>query len=132
MREKELAEIYKKRLRDFREARTRRKKNSTERPTHFKQALNNYFGDNPEARRKIDESSALASWDRVVGPTVARVSKALRFQGNTLVVGVTDPLWLQQLLFLKQELIHIYQREFPSLKLRDIYMRREDIARETE
>ncbi len=125
----DLMKLYKERLHDVQQLRSRRQKQNARLPPHFKQVLQDYFKSEPDALRKIDEQRALMAWPQFVGESVGRVSRALRFQAGTLVIGVTDPLWLQQLLFLKHDLLERYQREFPSLKIKDIFMKRESVRK---
>ena len=119
--EETLAKIYRDRVRDFKSIKSRRRYKIEERPNQLGELLRSYFNQDKEAVRRMEESKALMAWKTSVGEAAARVSKALRVRGSQLIVFVSDPLWMQQLLFLKHDLIKKYQREFPRLKLTDIY-----------
>lgn len=43
-------------------------------------------------------------WERAVGPRIARHSHPRRFRDGTLWVVVDNPMWMQQLSFLEEEL----------------------------
>ena len=77
-----------------------------------------------QALKKIEETKALEAWADYVGPSAAEVSTALKVRSNTLIVKVTDPLWMQQLTFLKRDLLSRFKADFPKLRIRNIYFTR--------
>jgi len=93
-------------------------------PQKASDLLNLYFKNEPQAIVKIQESQALSAWPKYVGSEAATVSKAIRLKENELLVWVSDPLWLHQLLLVKRQLVSCYQRDFPQLKIKDIYFKR--------
>ena len=49
---------------------------------------------------------------------------AARIRSGTLTVIVRDPVWMQQLTFLKQGILAKYKQDFPKLGLHQIYFSR--------
>jgi predicted nucleic acid-binding Zn ribbon protein len=54
---------------------------------------------------RLGKQEAVLRWSDIVGPRVAEETKALRIDGDTLVVKVNQAAWRQQLSFLKIELL---------------------------
>ena len=122
--DKELMALYRSRLKDRAQSVTRRRR-QIERPLQpFSELLTQYFGKNSEAMQKIEESRAILAWESFVGEAAARFSQAQRVRGDTLIVRVADPLWMQQLSLLKYELLKKYQAMFPRLQLTNIFFTR--------
>lgn len=120
----DLLKLFRQRRKDRIQSKTKRRKSMEASPQPMGDLLGNYFAGNPEALRKIEETRALLAWETYVGSAAARVTQALRLRGNMLVVRVPDPLWMQQLSFLKQELLKKYAKDFPKLKIREIFFTR--------
>lgn len=123
LEEEELNAIYKARLKDRAQYKSRRAKMVENPPQQMADLLTALFKGNPETINKIEENRALMAWEGFVGTSAARVSKAVKLRGDQLVVKVTDPLWMQQLSLLKHELIRKYRVAFPKLQIRDIFFK---------
>lgn len=123
-KEKELLDLYRTRVRDREKSRTRRRKACEAHPSRLSTLLTQYFKKDSQALSKIEETRALFAWEEYVGPAAARLSRALRVRNQTLVVKVEDPLWMQQLSFLKRDLLRRYAEDFPRLRLKDIFFTR--------
>ena len=54
---------------------------------------------------RLREREALTLWPDLVGPEIARRSKALRIRGGVLFVRVDSAAWSQELLFLKAKIL---------------------------
>ena len=123
-KEKELLELYRNRLRDRAQSRTRRRKAIESSPRKISALLPEFFAGDPEAVRRIEETKAILAWDALVGTVAARFSQALRVRNGTLTVRVKEPLWMQQLSMLKHELLKKYRLQFPKLGIKDIFFTR--------
>jgi predicted nucleic acid-binding Zn ribbon protein len=119
--EKELKKIYADRLKDKRQSRTKRRQRIEAHPQALGRLLPAYFTQSPKTLAKIEENRALLAWEKYVGESAAAVSKAVRFRGGTLTVRVSSPLWMQQLLLLKERILKHYQKDFPGLQVRSIF-----------
>jgi predicted nucleic acid-binding Zn ribbon protein len=122
--EKELLRVQKMRRRDRQQATTKRRRQGDDLPNSFKTLLSAFFKSDPEALRQIEENKALEAWEKYVGEAAARVSSAVRIRGSTLTVLVRDPVWMQQLSFLKQGILAKYRQDFPKLSLTQIFFSR--------
>jgi predicted nucleic acid-binding Zn ribbon protein len=63
---------------------------------------------------------AVEDWARVVGPRVARHTRAIAFEQGVLRVEVEGSAWMHELGYLKQELISAVNRELGSNRVRDV------------
>lgn len=122
--EKDLYRLYRDRLRDRRQATTRRRMRTQATPPALSLLMRDFFKGDPQAMKKFEETKAIQAWPQVVGETAARVSRAERLRGNQLVVRVQDPLWMHQLYLLKRDLLKRYREIFPDLHIGDIYYAR--------
>ena len=98
-----------------------KRKNRLSEPESVSRLINTLFKSDGQAIRKIEETKALLAWQEIVGPSIAAASEALRIRGTQLVVKAPDPLWMQNLSLMKNDILRKYQKLFPSLKLNDIY-----------
>lgn len=125
---KELKEIFQARKKDYqKKERGRRYFKAKIEPQKASDVLNLFFKNEPQTLIKIKESQALLAWERYVGKEAAAVSKPIRIKEEELLVFVSDPLWLHQLLLVKRQLIARYAQEFPQLKIKDIFFKRSEI-----
>ena len=63
---------------------------------------------------------AVEDWARVVGPRVARHTRAVGYEQGVLRVEVDGSAWMHELGYLKQELIKAVNRELGAARVRDI------------
>jgi predicted nucleic acid-binding Zn ribbon protein len=63
---------------------------------------------------------AVEDWARVVGPRVARHTRAIGFEQGVLRVEVEGSAWMHELGYLKQELIKAVNRELGTDRVRDV------------
>jgi predicted nucleic acid-binding Zn ribbon protein len=47
----------------------------------------------------------VTGWSEIVGESISKETRALKIDGNTLVVKVHKAAWRQQLIFMKDELL---------------------------
>jgi predicted nucleic acid-binding Zn ribbon protein len=59
-------------------------------------------------------------WPELVGSEVASHSQPARWQGNTLVVRVEHPAWIQELTFLKPQMIASIKEKLPRTPIKEI------------
>ena len=119
--EKNLMKLYRARKNDVRQSKTKRRRAVENRPDQIKDLLGAYFQKDQQAMRRIEETRAVMAWEKYVGPAAARFSQALKMRGHQLIVRVRDPLWMQQLSLLKNEILKKYAKDFPRLSIRDLY-----------
>lgn len=122
--EKRLLVIQNKRRRDRQQATTKRRRKGEEKPPVMADLLAAFFRSDPETLAQIEIRKALDAWPKYVGEAAARVSQGVRLHNGTLTVRVTDPVWMQQLSFLKHGIVAKYRQDFPKLAIRDIFFTR--------
>jgi predicted nucleic acid-binding Zn ribbon protein len=57
------------------------------------------------AEKKILEQSLMQNWDRLVGEKIAQQTQPLKVENKKLFLKVPSPVWRNELLYLKPELI---------------------------
>ncbi len=119
--EKDLKKLYADRLKDRRQSKTRRRLRAEASPQALTQLLPIYFDKSPQTLSKIEETRALISWEKYVGESAASQSQAVRLRAGTLTVKVLSPIWMQQLSLFKDRILKHYRRDFPNLKIRNIF-----------
>jgi predicted nucleic acid-binding Zn ribbon protein len=65
--------------------------------------------------RTLGGWKVVVNWPEIVGGNIARVSHAVRFENDTLLVSVPDSVWRQQL-SMEQEMILSKIHEYPGGK----------------
>ncbi|MFH2064033.1 MAG: DUF721 domain-containing protein [Pseudomonadota bacterium] len=56
-------------------------------------------------RPDIEMTRIWSLWSEAIGPTIAENARPAAFKGHVLLVHVTSSPWMQQLQFLKQDII---------------------------
>ncbi len=59
-------------------------------------------------------------WQEIVGPQIAHNSQPLKWQGNTLIVKVRHASWMQELSFLRSNIIEKIKLAIPGINIKDI------------
>jgi len=54
---------------------------------------------------RLEKQSVVEKWSEIVGDTISAETKALKIDGDILVVKVFKAAWRQQLIFLKDDLL---------------------------
>lgn len=66
-------------------------------------------------------------WKRAVGPQISANTNPFKFKNNTLFVSVSSPAWMQQLRFMKQEIMDKVNLEWEKEEIKNIYFSVGDI-----
>lgn len=72
--------------------------------------------------KKLSELDAVNLWNEVVGPKIAEISRADKIVNGRLTVHVKDPVWRQQMIFLKKELIAGLNARLGKPVVKDIFL----------
>ena len=94
-------------------------KSRMSRPTPISEVLKEKTSDAHTAERM----KRYAIWDRwrsLVGDEVAAHARPARWQGNVLIVRVEHPTWIQELGFLKPQMMERLRGELPKAHINDI------------
>ena len=73
---------------------------------------------------RLNRYQAWLIWDQVVGQQIAARARPLRFRQGVLEVQVDHPVWMQQLQMLKPQILDKLNRQLPSAKIEDIFLRK--------
>ena len=76
---------------------------------------------------KLKQYALWQQWGGVVGTRVAKHAQPLRWNGATLVVGVNDSSWLQELRMMESEILEKIKQQLPDLKIAGIHWTLEEI-----
>lgn len=72
---------------------------------------------------KLREVDAVKLFNEVAGKEIARHCRAVKITDGRLIVKVSDPIWRQQLVFLKGELIAKLNARLDKSIVKDIYLK---------
>src|SRR4030095_8235766 len=68
-------------------------------------------------QRRFSERRVVEEWAGVVGPDLARRTRALRCESGTLIVYVDHAAWMQELHFIEKNLLAKMQTACPDVAL---------------
>ncbi|OPY12220.1 MAG: hypothetical protein A4E69_02343 [Syntrophus sp. PtaB.Bin138] len=69
----------------------------------------------------LEEKRILALWDQAVGPQIAAQTRPSRIRARTLFVAVSTSVWMQQLHFLKENIIRQFNSLAQKEEIRNIF-----------
>jgi hypothetical protein len=92
------------------------------RPLPVADLLGNLFSGQPLEGR-LREGRIWQIWDEVVGKGVAAKAQPVSFRDGTLTVAVSNAPWMQQLTFMKVEILSKLNRALGEDLVRDIYLK---------
>ena len=71
--------------------------------------------------KRVDEAEAVQRWDTVVGPGIAKHTRAIRVEDQVLWVEVDHPIWKSELLYQKNQILEKLNGSLPeSTRVQDI------------
>ena len=88
--------------------------------SHIGALINNVLNTYRNERPDSEMTRIWALWDETMGVTIAENARPAAFKGHLLVVQVTSSPWMQQLQFLKNELIQKLNSALGKELVRDI------------
>jgi len=75
------------------------------------------------AEKRLDEGRIWLVWEQAVGSRIASHAVPAAFRDGTLTLTVDSAPWMQQLTYLKQELVAKVNAELHEEMVQDIYMK---------
>ncbi|MFO7962873.1 MAG: DUF721 domain-containing protein [Desulfobacterales bacterium] len=98
-----------------------KKRNRNMRSVHIGSILEKLVADfgNPAAR--LDQIRRI--WPDAVGTLTAKSAVPVAFKGKTLVVNVAGSIWLQELRYVKQDIVESINQGLGDSALEDIHFR---------
>lgn len=86
------------------------------------QSVGTFFENDPTglAGRIAFAQKLLAAWEKAVGAAWAAKAQPLRIEGETLIIGVNDPIWIQEISFMTRDICRRLMEHLPELNLTKI------------
>lgn len=84
--------------------------------------LKDYIEEN-KLHAKLTEVDLIASWEKVVGRTIARYTESLRISNGTLFVKTSSPALRSELVMMKQQLKARLNEQAGEAIIKDIVFR---------
>ena len=82
--------------------------------------LGTLFDRRPQLARKMQQHTIWKLWPSIAGPTLSATVHPDRFSGTTLTLAVTNSVWMQELTYLKMELLEKIQAAMGAECVTDI------------
>ncbi len=70
--------------------------------------------------KAIQQNMAVSRWPEIVGERIAEISEAERIENGVLFVKVSSPVWRNELVFMKSNLISSVNEALAKTVVRDI------------
>jgi predicted nucleic acid-binding Zn ribbon protein len=72
---------------------------------------------------EVRQNEALFLWEKVVGDSIAKHAKAEKISFGKLYVKVDSPVWRNELIFQKHEILNKINKELKNANINDIVLR---------
>ena len=91
-------------------------------PKSIKTIMSDYFkGTNlKEINQAINISTI---WKNIVGNTIAKNTEIQKFKNGKITVKTSNPIWRNELIFQKEDLLNRLKKEEPELNIKEIEFR---------
>ena len=91
-------------------------------PKFIKAVLSDYFkGTNfNDINAEINISTA---WKNIVGKTIAKNTEIKNFKNGKVTVKTVNPIWRNELIFQKEDLLKRLKKEEPELNIKELEFR---------
>jgi len=91
-------------------------------PKSIKTIMSDYFkGTNlKEINQAINISTV---WKNIVGNTIAKNTEIQKFKNGKITVKTSNPVWRNELIFQKEDLLNRLKKEEPELNIKEIEFR---------
>ncbi|MFC1495978.1 DUF721 domain-containing protein [Candidatus Margulisiibacteriota bacterium] len=71
-------------------------------------------------KQLMDGANLVLRWDQIVDDTIAKETRALKYQNGVIFVEVSCSVWANELIFLKRKLIDNLNRNLEKPIVRDV------------
>ncbi len=75
------------------------------------------------AEKRLEEGKIWLAWDAAVGAQIAAKARPVSFRDGTLTVAVVSAPWMQQLSFLKKQIMEQVNERLGGDLIREIYLK---------
>ncbi len=70
--------------------------------------------------KTIQQNMAVSRWSEIVGERIAQISEAERIENGVLHIKVSSPVWRNELVFMKSNLINSVNEKLAKNVVKDI------------
>lgn len=77
-------------------------------------------GSNADVQKKMRQYELWQRWEDIVGPIIAQHAQPATWRRTTLVVRVSQHAWMQELHFMRADIIERIRRTCPRTTIKDI------------
>ncbi len=71
----------------------------------------------------IEQNKAIFLWDKIVGEQIASHTEAEKVSYGKLFVKVNSPVWRNELIFQKEEILNKINKKLTNAKINEIILR---------
>ena len=91
-------------------------------PKSIKTVLSDYFkGTN---LKEINQALNISTvWKNIVGNTIAKNTEIQKFKNGKITVKTSNPIWRNELIFQKEDLLNRLKKEEPELNIKELEFR---------
>ena len=74
--------------------------------------------------KEINETINIgAAWTSIVGKTISQNTKVLSIKNGKITIKTANPIWRNELIFQKEDLLNRFKEEKPELNIKEIEFR---------
>ena len=74
--------------------------------------------------KEVNETISIeTSWKSLVGKTISKNTEIVSFKKGTLTIKTSNPIWRNELIFQKEDLLKRLKKEEPELNIKEIDFR---------
>ena len=74
--------------------------------------------------KEINETINLSkSWNKIVGKTISKKTKIASIKNGKIVIKTINPIWRNELIFQKEDLLNRLKKEEPEINIKEIEFR---------
>jgi predicted nucleic acid-binding Zn ribbon protein len=88
----------------------------------FREILNRIQTRYPELKNRLKESEAVAFWETIVGPGIAKHTRVLKVEDQIFHIEVDHPAWKAEVHHRKAQILAKFAEQFPDLKINDLFL----------
>ena len=96
------------------------KKNRYSQPIHISRILDELTGKKSKALFSYEDAKIFEIWAQIVDEEISSNARPISFKNGELVLLVTDPIWRNELNFLKTNIIASLNKALGKKKVRNI------------
>ncbi len=91
----------------------------SEKPTPLGNILESLLKETPYGSM-IEKHRLFEHWESLVGPALSARVRPQKIMGKTLVLEVDHPAWIQELQFLKSDILSKIHKRFPESQIHEL------------